>query len=197
MSSNIKVQRICHHCGNEFTARTTTTMYCSKKCNSAAYKSKLRGVKVESTNQETQRIKNQSIDELKAKEFLTVRDIATLLNSSLRTVYRLIEEGKIKAVNIAQRKTLIKRSDLDRLFKEPSKRQSPEGIPDEQKQELNEWLDAGAFDINECYNITEVQNKYGISDSALNNLIKRFQIPKLKKGWYAYVPKTIIDKLLS
>ncbi len=28
MSSNIKLQRICQHCGNEFTAKTTVTQYC-------------------------------------------------------------------------------------------------------------------------------------------------------------------------
>lgn len=47
------------------------------------------------------------------------------------------------------------------------------------------------------YNLTEVQSKYGISETALQNLIKRYEIPKLKKGWYSYVPKTFIDKLLK
>jgi hypothetical protein len=53
------------------------------------------------------------------------------------------------------------------------------------------------FDISECYNLTEVQSKYSISETALQNLIKRNSIPKIKKGWFAYVPKTVIDKLLS
>ena len=197
MSSKIEVQRICQHCGNEFTARTTVTRFCSHRCNSSAHKQKVRAGKVEQSNKETQQKKNQPIEILKAKEFLTVRDVATLLNSSLRTVYRLIEQGNIKAVNIAHRKTLIKRSDLDKLFKEPTNRTQPEGIHKTQKQELNEWVQAGGFDISECYNLTEVQDKYGISETALQNLIKRNSIPKIKKGWFAYVPKTVIDKLLS
>jgi DNA-binding Lrp family transcriptional regulator len=53
------------------------------------------------------------------------------------------------------------------------------------------------FDISNCYNLSEVNKKYGISETALQNLIKRFEIPKIKKGWYAYVPKKIIDTLLS
>ena len=61
-------------------------------------------------------MKIQPIEEVKAKAFLTVRDVATLLNSSVRTIYRLIEEGNIRAVNIAQRKTLVKRSEIDRIF---------------------------------------------------------------------------------
>ena len=185
MSSNIEVQRICQNCGNEFTARTTTTLYCSKKCNSAAYKAKIRDGKITISNKETQRIKTQSIEGLKAKEFLTVRDVATLLNSSLRTVYRLIEQGNIKAVNIAQRKTLVKRSDLDKLFEKPQ----PELLQTESKSEQVQ------YDISDCYTLTEVQSKYGISETALQQLIKRYEIPKQKKGGFAYVPKIVIDKL--
>jgi excisionase family DNA binding protein len=187
MSSNIKIQRICQHCGNEFTARTTTTLYCSHRCNSAAYKAKQRAGKVEQSNKETLRIKNQPIEELKAKEFLTVREVARLLNCSVRSAYYYIENGTIKAVNLGQRITRVKRSEIDKLFEQPQTlTPQPEKQP-EQKQ----------FDISECYNLTEVQSKYGISETALQNLIKRYEIPKIKKGWFAYVPKTVIDKLLS
>ena len=197
MSSNIKIKRICQHCGNEFTARTTTTLYCSHRCNSAAYKAKQRAGKVEQSNKETQRIKSQPIEELKAKEFLSVTQVSKLIGCSLQNVYNLINTGKLKATNILLKKTIVKRSDLDKLFKEPTNRTQPEGIPETQKQELNNWLHAGCFDISECYNLTEVQSKYGISETALQNLIKRNNIPKIKKGWFAYVPKTLIDKLLS
>lgn len=187
MSSNIKVQRICQHCSKEFTARTTITLYCSHRCNSAAYKAKQRTVKVDTSNKETQRIKSQPIEELKAKEFLTVRDVASLLNCSVRSAYYYIESGTIKAVNLGQRITRVKRSDIDKLFEQPQPvTPQPEKQP-EQKQ----------FDISECYNLTEIQDKYSISETTLQNLIKRHEIPKIKKGWFAYVPKMVIDKLLS
>jgi len=197
MSSNIKVQRICQHCGNEFTARTTTTLYCSHRCNSAAYKAKIKTGKVEVSNKETQRIKTQPIEELKAKEFLTVTQVSKLIGCSRQNVYKLINSGKLRATNILEKKTIVKRSDLDKLFKEPTNRPKPEGIPETQIQELNEWKQAGAFNISDCYTLTEAQNKYGISETAVQNLIKRNSIPKIKKGWFAYVPKTVIDKLLS
>jgi len=186
MSSNIKVQRICQHCGNEFTARTTTTLYCSHRCNSAAYKAKQRAGKVEQSNKETQRIKTQPIEQLKAKAFLSIADTCKLIGISRRTVYRMIERGEL-ITGKAGKRTIIRRSDLDKLFKEPANRTpQPEKQP-EQKQ----------FDIADCYNLTEVQSKYGISETALQNLIKRYEIPKIKKGWFAHVPKTVIDKLLS
>ena len=116
MSSKIEVQRICQHCGKEFTARTTVTQYCGDNCAKRAYKVRVRAVKIDQSNKETQRIKNQPIEELKAKEFLTVREVSSLLNCSIRSAYHYIESGKIRAVNLGQRATRVKRSEIDRLF---------------------------------------------------------------------------------
>jgi excisionase family DNA binding protein len=183
MSSNIEVQRICQHCGKDFTARTTTTLYCSKVCNSRHYKATVKAGKIETSNKETQRLRNQPIEALKAKAFLTVREVALLLNCSLRSAYRQISTGNIKAVNWGQRITRVKRSEIDKLFEQPLPHPTP-------KQETQ-------TDFSKCYNLTEVQNKYGISEKALHELIKRNSIPKMKKGWFAYVPKKAIDQLFK
>src|SRR5580700_9516654 len=103
MSSNIVVQRICQHCGKEFTAKTTVTQYCSDDCAKRAYKARIKAAKIQASNKETLLVKAKPIEELKKKEFLTVRDVSMLLNCSIRTAYRLIEQGNIKAVNIAER----------------------------------------------------------------------------------------------
>lgn len=116
MSSNIRIQRICQHCGNEFTARTTVTRHCSYACGKRAYKARLKASKIEGSNKQTQQIKNRPIEELKAKEFLTVREVARLLNCSVRSTYYYIESGTIKAVNLGQRITRVRRSDIDKLF---------------------------------------------------------------------------------
>lgn len=184
MSSNIKVQRICQYCGIEFTARTTTTLYCSHRCNRAAYKAKERAKKIEQSNKETQRIKNQPIEELKAREFLTVTQVSKLIGCSRQNIYNLINTGRLKATNILLKKTIIKRSDLDKLFEKPTPEPQLESTPEKKE-----------FDISNFYNLTEIQNKFGISERALHELIKRNKIPKIKKGWFAYVPKTAIDKL--
>jgi excisionase family DNA binding protein len=183
MSSKIEVQRICQHCGKEFTARTTVTQYCGNACSKRAYKERLRAGKIERSNKQTLQIKTQPTNELKTKEFLTVREVANLLNCSVRSAYYYIDSGTIKAVNLGQRITRVKRSEIDKLFEQPQ----PVTPQHEQKQ----------FDITECYTLTEVKRKYGISETALHNLIERNSIPKIKKGWFAYIPKTAIDKLLS
>jgi len=116
MSSNIKITRICEYCNNEFTAKTTVTRYCSHKCNSRAYKEIIKSVKIKKSNEQTINIKTHSIEILKIKEFLTVSDITTLMNCSRQTIYKIIDTGKLNAINLNKKKIFIKRSDLDKLF---------------------------------------------------------------------------------
>lgn len=116
MSSNIRLIRVCQHCGNSFEAKTTVTRHCSDVCAKRAYKVRQRDGKIESSNVQTSRIIAKPIDEIKAKEFLTIRDVAKLLNCSRQTIYNLVNNGTLKAVNLAKKKTLVKRSEIDRLF---------------------------------------------------------------------------------
>jgi excisionase family DNA binding protein len=197
MGSNIKVQRICEQCGIQFAAKTTTTKYCSHRCNKAAYKSRQKAIKVEQSEKESQIVKSQPIEELKAKEFLSVTQVSKLIGCSRQNVYNLINSGKLKATNILLKKTIVKRSDLDELFIESTSQIQIEGISNTQTQDFVEVLKFEDVEISECYNITEVQSKYGISATALQNLVKRFEIPKVKQGWFVYVPKVAIDNLLG
>ena len=183
MSSNIEVQRICEHCNKEFTARTTVTRFCSMKCTRVFGKQKIRNSKIELSNAETQRIKSKPIEELKAKEFLSVTQVSILIGCSRQNVYKLITAGKLNATNILEKKTIIKRSDLDKLFEQPQTK-----TPQPVKKEVV---------ISECYNLTEIQNKYGISQSGIYNLINKHNLPKIKAWRFVYVPKIEIDKLLS
>ena len=116
MSSNIKVQRICQHCGGEFTARTTVTRYCSDDCAKRAYKARKRAEKVAKSNKETFQIIAQPIEDIKAKEFLSVRETSKLIGCSRQTVYTLINSGQLKAKNILKKKTIIRRTEIDRLL---------------------------------------------------------------------------------
>lgn len=116
MSSNIRVQKICEYCKKEFTARKTVSRTCSDNCAKRLYKQKQRAEKIAATDNETRLIKLQPMEDIKAKEFLTVRDLSKLLSCSVRTAYRLIENGNIKAVNLSKRKITIKRSEIDKLF---------------------------------------------------------------------------------
>jgi excisionase family DNA binding protein len=184
MSSNIKVSRICQFCGGEFEAKTTVTKFCTHLCAQRSYKAGLRNKKIEKSDKEVRSLKEPQHELLKTKEFLSVRDAATILNSSRQTIYTLINTGRIKASNIKIKKTLIMRSEIDKLFR--PELQEPV-VPDIQKE----------VKIEACYHMAEIQQKFNISEKALFELIKRNGIPKLKMGKFAYVPKSKIDQLLN
>ena len=181
MSSNLSIQKICEMCGNEFTAQKTTTKCCSSRCSSLAYKQRQREFKIEKVNTVTKQIRTQPIEAIKAKEFLTVRDVATILGYSRHTVYRLIKRGELVCINPGTRMIRVKRSSIDVLIETPI---STEPKPKE-------------YDISECYNVGEMQQKYNVPSKTLYDIIKRNDIPKFQRGKYVYVPKELIDKIFN
>lgn len=121
MSSNIKVQKICEFCGEEFTARTTVTKFCSHRCASRAYKQREKQKKVDKVIIETNQNKLLSITELNLeainqKDYLSIKEAHVLLGISERTIYRLMRDGKIPVTKLGRR-TIIKRSEIDKLFR--------------------------------------------------------------------------------
>lgn len=120
MSSNIEIEKICQHCGSNFIAKTTVTKYCSHKCASNAYKLRQKKLKINNSYQETiqQKIisnKDVLMEEIKQKEFLSIKEAHTLVGISERSFYRLMKAGTIKYKKLGKR-TIIKRSEINKLF---------------------------------------------------------------------------------
>lgn len=181
MSSNIRVKRICEQCGREFEARTTVTKTCSDTCAKRAYKARQRQAKVDTSDQQTRQAIVKPLEEIRAKEVMNIADASRLLGVSRWTLWRAISSGSLHAVKLGRR-TLIRRTDIDRLFEAATS--SPKVTP-------------SPVTLEDCYSLTEVRQRYGISSAALYDLIKRNEIPKQYDGRYAYVPKNTIDALLT
>lgn len=115
MSSNIRVQRTCQHCGNEFTAKTTVTKYCGDICAKKAYKKRQRDSKVQHSAEETSQVKLRPIKEVQEKDFLSIQEACLLLGVSRMTLYRMIKSEKIKATQLGRR-TIISRKNIEALF---------------------------------------------------------------------------------
>ena len=79
-----------------------------------------------------------------------------MIGISRRTVYRMIERGEL-ITGKAGKRTIIRRSDLEQLLFEQPRTVAPQ--PEKQ-------LEQTQFDIADCYNLAEVQSKYGISEKA-------------------------------
>ncbi|HAX16969.1 MAG TPA: DNA-binding protein [Leeuwenhoekiella sp.] len=117
MSSNIRLKSICEYCGNEFIAKTLTTRYCSHKCNSRDYKARKKKQRINEASQvKNNQNHSKRLDVINSKDFLTVQDVSQIIGCSTRTVYRLIDNGTIKAVNLSERLIRINRRSLEQVI---------------------------------------------------------------------------------
>ncbi len=123
MGSYIKVIKKCSFCGNDFTAHTLHTKYCSHVCNQKHYKKLKREEKLQvylSTpvvSQQKESAKPVQFDPiLQQKQFLSIEETALLLGASRRTIQRLIAKSSLKAGKLGSR-SIIKRNEIDKLFK--------------------------------------------------------------------------------
>ena len=187
MSSNIKAERICQFCTSVFIAKTTVTKYCSHTCASRASKKRLKDQKIETSNAEITKLKTKPLGNLIGKEFLSVKEVALLLGASSKTIYRILERDKINFHKLSERKTLIRRSDIDALFEKPEPAYEIVIRPVEKKKV--------ALKVEDCYSIGEIQQKFNISNGALYNLLKKMGIDKFSEGKFTYVAKKDIEAL--
>jgi DNA binding domain, excisionase family len=182
MSSNIKVKRICEFCGNAFIAKTTVTRFCSHICNSRYGKRKARELKIEASEKQVVETIAATTASTVAAEFLTVKEAARLLNTSVRSIYNIIQSGRIKAIRFTPRKTLIKRVDLDQMLVLPEFE-----VPVLKVRKKNPHPKF-------CYSMSEAQEALNFSERALWELLKRNNIPKYRDGKYTYVLKSDLNK---
>jgi excisionase family DNA binding protein len=192
MSSSIfKVLRQCLSCGEMFESQKITTKYCSHKCNQRHYKlrkrlEKKQNAEAEVLEQPKMKLKVKAIDLafIKEKEFLSVKEVALLFSCNKKTVYRMIDNNIINAVNLNHRLTKIRRTDIDNIFKQ-------------NKPKINKITKKVSLKIEDCYSISQIKKKYKISDNGLRAITKRNEIPKTYIEKYAYYPKREIDTLFS
>jgi excisionase family DNA binding protein len=175
MSTNIKVTRVCEFCKTEFTAKTTKTRYCSLRCNSRGYKSLVRQSKIKESNKQTEITKNPNLESVKTKDFISVNQASLLFGISRRTIYRIISRGELDIAKFGTR-TVIRKCDMNTFFSIPLDQSLLRPV-----QEFS--------GLENCYTITQIQQKFGISTEALYMLIQRHGISKYFVGKFNYVAK--------
>jgi len=115
MSSNIRLNRFCEECDTLFVAKTTVTRFCSRACNGKNLKGKIKLLKIQSSNQETEKKIAQPKKELSGMDYLSIQDTCKLLSISRTTLWRLLNQEVLKAHSLGNRK-IIKRTEIDKLF---------------------------------------------------------------------------------
>jgi len=115
MSSNIRIEKVCNHCGVVFIAKTTVTKYCSDKCAKRAYKARKRTEKLQQVPNVDRQQATYNKNNISDKHFLSISEVCSLLGASRMTLYRQIKKGNITVAKLGGR-TIIKRSEIDKLF---------------------------------------------------------------------------------
>jgi excisionase family DNA binding protein len=118
MSSNMRILKVCEYCKKEFIARTTVTKTCSDPCAKRLYKLKQREKKIEQAEikEEIKRkpkvfVSEEEIRVIQAKEYLTLKEAALLLNITPLTLRRWIMDGKVLSQKV-RKKHLINKASL-------------------------------------------------------------------------------------
>lgn len=115
MSSNIRISKICQHCGKEFIAKTTVTQYCGDNCAKKAYKKRKREEKINSSSKAPSDLLSFQRENTKNKEYLSVKEVCSLLGMSRMTVYRNIRSGILPASKLNGR-VIISKKQLEDIF---------------------------------------------------------------------------------
>jgi predicted DNA-binding protein (UPF0251 family) len=115
MSSNIRVQKICEYCGEEYTAKTLVTRFCSNVCNRKDYKYLKRQERLNAYNKkQTETNAPTEILNNMVQEYYELGEAALIMRVSKRTLHRLIAQRKLKKKKLLAR-TVIMKDDI-RIF---------------------------------------------------------------------------------
>ncbi|RZK38884.1 MAG: DNA-binding protein [Pedobacter sp.] len=196
MSSKIKIAKICDQCATRFIAKTTVTRFCSKACNSKFYKTtarnaKLLNAKIDTITRQTE-IKTAQIE----RHYLNVNEVADLLGVSKRSVYGMINSGRLNALNLSVRSTRVSRIDLEVFFFNNGIKSNlintVEPIAKSDKQ-----INVADLKVGDCYSMDELVSIFDKSRTALYTALARASVPKIKIGKEAYFEKVAVGKLLK
>lgn len=170
----------CPICGTTFTTKTINSRYCSEQCSRKAYKRK---VAEEKRQQELDAVAESVPDN---RPYISVPEAIAIYGVAKSTLYRLIRQGHIPAINLGTRLLRIDRQKLESFFPPRQKTVKEETAPEPMLFDLS---------IENCYTISEVSEKYGISQTTVTKHIRKYGIPMRHQGKSIYVPKTEIHKL--
>ena len=178
-TSKMKIKKVCEWCGTTFYAQKLTTRFCSHRCNNLAYKEAVRQKRIQEVEAKVQTvISEQSISDVKDKEYLSFKEAATLLGLSKQAIYKMVYAGKLKAFRISSRLSFIRKGDIDRML---------EARPYEQRQPKD------TIPITDFYTTAEVKEKYHVNESWIFAIAKKHNTPRTFNRGKTYWSKKHID----
>ena len=178
--------RKCAHCGKVFTTKSGMQKFCSEECAEQAKEARkkrqrdfLRAV--------------EPVMELQQQEYLTFSKAAILLGCTRQYVYKLVEQGKLPASRLSSRMSLVRRSDIEKMFESnPYNRVIPCSKPKRAADKVQR-----TDEVLEYYSGEEVMETYKVKRSWLYTTAKRHQIPVCRIAGRNYYSKKHVDAIFA
>ena len=102
-ASKIEIHKVCEYCGKTFVAWKSTTRFCSKTCNSRAYKQFRREQRIVAIENETN---TRPIEKIRDKTIMSPKEVAVLLGLFTRKVYYLITRVRDNILKSKEQKNI-------------------------------------------------------------------------------------------
>ena len=190
----MKKTRRCACCGREFTAYSGVQKYCSVGCADEAKKERKK------RHEDFLRAAEPVVG-LRQQEYLTFSRAAILMGCSGQYVYKLVNQGKLKASRISSRMAIIRRADIESMLEgNPYNKvvfgNRPKPTNSSRKLRKQEAETASNEPLTYISG-EEVIANYKVKPSWLYTSAKRNQIPICRIGGRNYYSKSHVEECLG
>ena len=192
----MKKTRKCAFCGREFTANSGVQKYCSVSCADEAKRERKK------RNGDFLKAAEPVIG-LRQQEYLTFSKAAILMGCSRQYVYKLVNQGKLKASRISSRMAIIRRADIETMLEgspynkvEFGNRPKPASSNRQQQQKKKEPVSVSDEPLTYISG-EEVIASYKVKPSWLYTSAKRNQIPICRIAGKNYYSRSHVEECLG
>lgn len=192
----MKKTRKCAFCGREFTANSGVQKYCSVSCADEAKRERKK------RNGDFLKAAEPVIG-LRQQEYLTFSKAAILMGCSRQYIYKLVNQGKLKASRISSRMAIIRRADIETMLEGSpynkvvfGNRPKPASSNRQQQQKKKEPVSASDEPLTYISG-EEVIASYKVKPSWLYTSAKRNQIPICRIAGKNYYSRSHVEECLG
>lgn len=192
----MKKTRKCAFCGREFTANSGVQKYCSVSCADEAKRERKK------RNEDFLKAAEPVIG-LRQQEYLTFSKAAILMGCSRQYIYKLVNQGKLKASRISSRMAIIRRADIETMLEgSPYNKvvfgNRPKTASSNRQQQQKKKEPVSVSDEPLTYiSGEEVIASYKVKPSWLYTSAKRNQIPICRIAGKNYYSRSHVEECLG
>lgn len=189
----MKKTRKCAFCGREFTANSGVQKYCSVSCADEAKRERKK------RNGDFLKAAEPVIG-LRQQEYLTFSKAAILMGCSRQYIYKLVNQGKLKASRISSRMAIIRRADIETMLEgNPYNKvvfgNRPKPVSSNRQQQQKKKEPVSVSDEPLTYiSGEEVIASYKVKPSWLYTSAKRNQIPICRIAGKNYYSRSHVEE---